>query len=157
LWLVRAGVPAELAALDWMPVPVLPPVPRRFCDPVDAFGDPDAPHRIWLPPVDSESARQWLEFREAVLQHALCIAVRRHERDHGVPRARLAQLDGRPNAESRWNAVLTGRRLMTMEDVALLLLHCPDAFPAPRAVAALLAAAGQSATPPQDRGQVKGE
>jgi hypothetical protein len=87
LWMARSALRDPLDPHHWTPSPVLPPVPRRFCDPVQAFGDPGAPERTWLPPVDSSRVRDWSEFRKVVLQHAICIAVRRDPDDgHGLTR-----------------------------------------------------------------------
>lgn len=76
-----------------------------------------------------------------MLPHAICIAVRRHKNQHGVTQERLARLDDRSNAGPRWNALLNGRRLMALEDVAFLMLHSPDALPTRDAVTTLPAVA----------------
>ena len=141
LRLARSGVRDPLNMHDWVPFPVVSQVPRRFCDPQEAFGTPSAPARLWRPPTGSTDPKDWSEFREAVLQHAICIAVRRHKNQHGVTQERLARLDDRSNAGPRWNALLNGRRLMTLEVVAFLPLHFPDALPARDAVTTLLAVA----------------
>ena len=107
-----------------------------------------------VPSPDAGHVRGWLEFREAVLQHAVCAAVRRHPQ-YRLLRQRLAESDGRSNASARWDAVLSGRRLMNLEDVACLLLHAPDALPERDAVSTLLAVAGKQAgtTPALGRGR----
>ena len=137
----------------WAPSPVAPPVPRRFCDPAEAFGDPSAPERTWLPPADVTYAREWLEFQEAVLQHAVCVAVHRHPQ-YRLLWQRLVGMDVRSNAGLRWNALLSGRRLMNLEDVASLLLHFPDALPERDAVRTLLAVAAKHVPPPPDWAEV---
>jgi hypothetical protein len=100
-----------------------------------------------LPPVEAGHVREWLEFREAVLQHAVCAAVRRHPQ-YRLLWQRLVEMDVRSNASLRWNALLSGRRLMNLEDVAFLLMHFPDALPKGDAVKTLLAVAGKDAEPP---------
>lgn len=153
LRVARSGVRDPLDPHHWAPLPVAPPVPRRFCDPVEAFGDPNALERTWLPPADAAQVREWLEFREAVLQHAICVAVRRHPQSR-LLRQRLVELDGRSNASARWNALLSGRRLMSLEDVAFLLLHVADALPERDAVSTLLAVAGKQLAPPPEWAEV---
>ena len=83
-----------------------------------------------------------------MLQHAICIAVRRHKNEHGVSQERVARLDARSNAMNRWNAMLNGRTLMSLEDIAFLMLHFPDALPKREAVTTLLAVAENTAPPP---------
>jgi len=100
-----------------------------------------------LPPADAGHVREWLEFREAVLQHAVCVAVRR-DPQYRLLRQRLVEMDVRSNASLRWDALLSGRRLMALEDVAFLLLHFSGALPEGDAVKTLLAVAGKEVDPP---------
>ena len=149
LRLAHSGSRDPLDPRDWTPSLVVSPVPRRFCDPASAFGDPSATERVWLPPVGSSAAEDWAEFREAVLQHAICIAVRRrNQQQRGLLIERLARLDDRSNAASRWNAMLEGRRLMSLEDLAFLLLHFPQVVPEWEAVTTLLTVAEKEEPPP---------
>jgi len=154
LWVAPSSGPDPLDPNYWVPSPIVAQVPRRFCAPVEAFGTPNAPERTWLPPTDSNDPKDWSEFREAVLQHAIYIAVRRHKNDQGMTQERLASLDDRSNSQPRWNAMLNGRRLMSLEDIAFLLLHFPEALPTASDVSTLLAVAEKTTAPPADWAEV---
>ena len=126
------------------------PQPRRFCDPQTAFGKPEPKDdiRVWLPPRDSRDPKEWSEFREAVVQHAICISTRRDKTRKDITQEALARLDARSSAFGRWNDVLNGRVAMNLEDLAHLMLHVPDALPSQQDIVTLLQVAEGTIPPP---------
>lgn len=79
--------------------------PRNCCKPREAFGDLYAEEREWQRPPAAK-AHLLNDFRAAVVQHAMAVAVRRYKNERGWTQERLAREDGRPDAPNKWNARL---------------------------------------------------
>lgn len=109
-------------------MPAAPP-PRSWCSPKEAFGDPAAPVRRWLPPTGE--AELFL-FRAAVVQHAIAVTVRRYKNAHKpdpMTQDDLGRMDFRQDAANQWNKRLNGRSPLTLRDVAWLMSKLPGALP----------------------------
>lgn len=145
--LKRGRGPAE--CLKGYPYGVLVPQgpkPNRFCEPTEAFGKMDAPVRRWLLP-QGEDPKRTAQFREAVIQHGICVTVRRFKNFESWTQERLARTDLRSGALTHWNAVLNGRVVMSFEDYAYLVRVLPDGLPSAGYLAALLQVAEGESVP----------
>jgi hypothetical protein len=83
---------------------------------------------VWLLP-DGSDAVEVSKFRAAVVQHVICLGVRRQKNAMGLVQQYLADSDDRADGVSKWNARLGGRIPLTMQDYATLLRILPRALP----------------------------
>jgi hypothetical protein len=115
--------------------------PQRWCEPPAAFGqlnewfeDKPVKTRKWLRPSPKDPVRL-AQFRAAVMQNAICVAIRSAKNDDDGSRgerlsqAAFARKDPRPDSEAHWNAVLNGRVPLSTQDIAMVTVMLPGALP----------------------------
>jgi hypothetical protein len=117
--------------------------PQKWCSPPGLFGqltlpdgEPIEDERTWLPPKGNDLV-EVAKFRAAVMQHVICLHVRKAKNEftfgpdgeQRLTQEQLALLDPRPDTQKRWNARLCGRANLTTADIATLMVILPGAMP----------------------------
>lgn len=135
--------------------------PQRWCSPPEAFGqleirgEPIA-ERTWLPPSGNDLV-EVAKFRAAVMQHVICLHVRKAKNaaqfgpngEQRLTQEQLAALDPRPDTQKRWNARLCGRANLTTADIATLMVILPGAMPSEDEVRTFIDVAEKRIEPPE--------
>lgn len=89
------------------------------------------------------------KFRAAVMQNVICVAVREYKFDKGIAQEVLSRTDQRADSANMWNARLCGRANLTMQDLATLIRHWPEAIPDAMNIERFLAVAEGRMAPPR--------
>jgi len=105
------------------------PLPKRYCTPPEAFGDPNAPARKWTAPGPDASRREHLDFAAVLMHNFWVMNVRLYKRRRGTGQAQLFRQDGRDRAEEDWGKRLNGGMALTPTDMAVLAELIPGAIP----------------------------
>ncbi|NYD40027.1 hypothetical protein [Nocardioides panaciterrulae] len=129
--------------------------PQKWCSPPEAFGQLNVSKRTWLPPKGNDLV-EVAKFRAAVMQHVICLRVRKakNEETFGpdgqerLTQEQLAALDPRPDTQKRWNARLCGRANLTTADIATLMVILPGAMPSEDEVRTFIEVAEKRIEPP---------
>lgn len=135
--------------------------PQQWCSPPEAFGQLEVQgekvtERTWLPPKGNDLV-EVAKFRAAVMQHVICLHVRKAkneaqfgpEGEQRLTQEQLAALDPRPDTQKRWNARLCGRANLTTADIATLMVILPGAMPSEDEVRTFIEVAEKRIEPPE--------
>lgn len=134
--------------------------PQKWCSPPETFGQLKLPEevveRTWLPPKGNDLV-EVAKFRAAVMQHVICVKVRKAKNEfmfgpdgeQRLTQEQLAALDPRPDTQKRWNARLCGRANLTTSDIATLMVILPGAMPSEDEVRTFIEVAEKRIEPPE--------